>query len=181
MAESRRSTLDSFLKFTQAVAVLVGVVVSVLSLSQAFQKDADARNMQAQARLLELEKFDHQREMDALARAREAAKPFLELRTERYLEAVKVAGVLADPARHTSDELEAAEKRFWELYWAELSMVENAEVERRMVELKNALEPTATLHARQQAVLSLARAIRDSMAQSWGITELDSPVTVEQD
>lgn len=87
--------------------------------------------------------------------------------------------MLADPARHTADEIKAAKKRFWELYWAELSMVENEEVESKMVVMKDALKPTANLADRQQAALELARAIRDSMARSWGIRELDAPITAQ--
>ena len=177
MEQERRSlaALDSVLKAVQVVSVVAGVVASVYTVSVAANKDAEARMAEAARQTLELNKFDYQRKLDALYKAREAALPFLKLRMDRYQEAVKVAGVLADKDRHTPKQYESAERRFWELYWAELSMVETSEVESRMVDLKKALDPQHTTTALQAAVVKLAQEIRRSTARSWGIKALDTP------
>ncbi len=172
---SSMTTLDSVLKAVQVVSVVAGVVASVYAVSVAANKDADARKAEAASRTWELNKFDYQRKLDALSKAREAALPFLKLRMDRYQEAVKVAGVLADKERHTPEQYNSAEQRFWELYWAELSMVESDGVERRMVKLKNALYPQSENTKVQDAVLRLAQEIRRSTALSWGIKTLDTP------
>ena len=81
--------------------------------------------------------FDNQRQasqIEQAARAREernqllqAQQPFLEHRWKAYIETSSVAGALvvldtADPG--WTD----ARKRFWELYWSELAMVETPDV-----------------------------------------------------
>lgn len=177
-ADSERtvSNLDQLLKFVQSISVVAGVVVSTWTVSHAIQMDAVARKAEADKRSLELQQFDHRRQMDVVTKAREAALPFLKLRMEKYLDAVKVAGVLADKNLHTADEYQVAVKRFWELYWAELSMVETKDVEAMMVGVKQEIAPDHKKTELQTAILALAQSIRQSTARSWGIEELESPV-----
>jgi hypothetical protein len=85
------------------------------------------------------------------------------------MEAVEVAATLSSPELHTAAETEKARKRFWELYWSELSMVEDAIVEKAMMNLGDSLansEPSAVKNASYQ----LAHAVRDSLASSWGLS-----------
>jgi len=135
-----KTTLELVATTVQVLSVVAGVVVSVLSFNVTRQKEADARRQ-------------------------EAEKPFVELRRTVYLEAVKTAGLIANPDGRTADEVAKAKRRFRELYVAELSMVEAPDVERKMVELAAAVDPDLKqLSPAQGAALNLARALGASYA-----------------
>jgi hypothetical protein len=137
--------IEEISKLVQVLSVVVGVVISILS-------------------------FNRTRDNEAKARTLEAQKPFLELRQRLYVEAVKAAGVLSTPESHTMDELDAAKRRFRELYVAELSMVEVPEVEGKMVELASRVDPgLIPLNPAQQAAYDLSHALRDSFMASWSV------------
>ena len=146
MGNEIRSNQESWSRFAQVFSVVVGVVISVWNITAAYQKDADARRI-------------------------EAAKPFLELRQKRYTEAIQAASILASQKFHTPDEIDAARKRFWELYWGELSLVEEADVETAMVKLGASLEPGLKKTPQQDLTYCLAHALRDSLIRSWGVGE----------
>jgi hypothetical protein len=153
MAAVDTSMVDTIAKTVQVVSVVAGVVISVLSFNAAREKDSLARRDEAEKRLVE------------------AARPFLELRQARYTEAIHAAGVLVNPKNHTTEEIEKAQKRFWELYWAELSMVEAPEVEGAMKRLGDTLRPNSVPTPEQDAAYTLAHALRNSLVQSWGVTK----------
>ena len=135
MAEPR-TKLELATSTVQVLSVVAGVVISVLSLNAARLKEAEAR-------------------------ALEADKPFVELRRCVYLEAVKTVAIIANPEGRTQDELDKAKRRFRELYVAELTMVEDAEVASRMVSLAQAVDPALTqLSPEQLAALHLAQALK---------------------
>jgi hypothetical protein len=97
-------------------------------------------------------------------------KPFMERQLQLYSEAVHITAILATAPK--GDNWESARKRFWELYWGELALVENKEVESRMVQFGNVLnsisnDDSATVL--QSESLGLAHAIRRSIDQSWGL------------
>ncbi len=99
----------------------------------------------------------------------EAARPFLERQLALYTDASRVAAVLAtseDTAERT-----AAAKRFWELYWGELALVEDKRVEKAMVDFGRGLRSDAGRQLLQQMSLALAKACRDSLADSWGVEQ----------
>jgi hypothetical protein len=114
-----------------------------------------------------------ERESERLAEARrvEATRPFLEKQLTLYGEAALICAKLAtDP---TDDKARA---RFWELYWGELALVENAGVERAMVSFKNALVITPDdQDALTDCALEVAKACRLSLARSWGVEAWVSP------
>lgn len=137
MADTK-SPLEAVGTTVQVLSVVVGVVISVLSFNSAREKEADAR-------------------------AIEAAKPLHELRRAIYLEAVKVAAVIATPDDHSADEVKKAKTRFRELYVAELSMVEAPGVEEKMVAFAKTVDPALLkLTPAQRAALDLSHALRDS-------------------
>jgi len=171
MPESDTSRLDTISKMVQVISIVVGVVISVLSFNHTRQKDADARVAEAQAREFELRKYYDQRRDETDKQEIEAAKPFLELRQKRYMEAIQAVAVLASPESHPPDEVKKAQKRFWELYWAELSMVEEAKVEGAMKKMGDRLNPSLNPTPQQNAAYELAHALRDSLIESWGISE----------
>ena len=114
-------------------------------------------------------------ETERLAQSRriEATKPFLERQLKLYTEATEVAAVIAT----SSDEAQKSDalERFWQLYWGELALVENKEVEQAMVALGEAIKAKANRGALEQASLRLARACRRSLDNSWGITAWSNP------
>jgi hypothetical protein len=105
--------------------------------------------------------------IQAEARRLEARKVFLDRQLKLYTEATQVAATMATTT--DAEKLAKAEERFWELYWGELSMVENRAVEGAMVGIRNCLASNCTQADLQQKALALAKACRDSLNQSWGI------------
>lgn len=135
MAEPK-STFERTLSFIQVMAIVGGVVVSLMNINA--------------TRVRELE-----------ARAREADEPFVDLRRKMYLEAVRTGVVLANHDGYTEDELKKARLRFRELYVAELSMVEDRDVEKQMVALARLVDPSLLeLSDAQIKALDLAKALK---------------------
>lgn len=97
----------------------------------------------------------------------EARQPFLTRQLELYGEAAKVAARIAT----TDDEKELGEAttRFWQLYWGELALVEDRDVEAAMVAFGEAMKTSAKKAQQQSLSLDLAHAIRRSLDRSWGI------------
>jgi hypothetical protein len=193
---ARATLLDSASKLIQVLSVVIGVLISVLSFNAAKEAEAHARVVEAEARKLEVQKYEDQRQNEVEARKleakkyedqrrdeadrkqTEAAKPFLELRQKLYLEAVQAGGVLANPKDHSDIEIKAARTRFRQLYVAELSLVEGAGVMEAMVGLARAVAPELTTFTKEQdAAYALAHALRDSLVKSWGLNQtlVDNP------
>lgn len=103
----------------------------------------------------------------------EATKPFLERQLKLYTEASQVAAAIAT----TSDNAARgkAVNRFWQLYWGELALVENTEVEAAMVAFGAGLNNKASPSELQQLSLTLAHACRFSLDKSWGIHAWSEP------
>lgn len=137
MAEPK-TNLELLVSTVQVLSVVSGVVISVLSFNATRIKEVEARKIEAQ-------------------------KPFLDLRRSIYLETVKTAAVIATPEGRAPEELAKAKRRFRELYVAELVMVEDSEVEHKMVALAVAVDPALrNLTPGQRAALELAKALRDT-------------------
>jgi hypothetical protein len=107
----------------------------------------------------------------AEARRVESTRPFLEKQLALYAEAALICARLA-----TSPGDGNALARFWELYWGELALVENNDVERAMVAFKNALVITPEDEdALKDCALNVAKSCRISLARSWGVEAWVSP------
>jgi hypothetical protein len=139
--------LEATAKQIQVLAVVVGVIVSVVS-------------------------FTFTTYMESQKRKAEAIRPFLELQQKLYLEAAQVAGVLANPKTHSHEELARAKRRFRELYVSELSMVEGRGVETKMKDLAALVDPELRpMTPEQRAAYDLAHALRLSLAKSWVLND----------
>lgn len=105
----------------------------------------------------------------------EARRPFIERQLKLYTEATQVAAVIATSADQTR--VEASRQRFWELYWGELSLVEDRGVETAMVRFGKCLNAKGDCAQSelQQASLALAHACRDSLSESWGVASWRTP------
>ena len=117
--------------------------------------------------------FADERDQERYAQTRriEATRPFLEKQLALYGEAARVCAQIA-----SSSPAPEAVARFWELYWGELALVENKDVEAAMVSFGNTLhfspEDKSEL---QQRALRLALACRVSLAKSWGVEAWVTP------
>ncbi|MCK1388178.1 hypothetical protein [Bradyrhizobium sp. 21] len=113
-----------------------------------------------------------QAEASRTARINDARKPFYELQLKIYGSAATVAGALAseDPA---SDKWMDARRKFYALYWSELSMVEDSNVKSRMVNLEKALvnfnRDSSQRKQLQDQCYCLATALKESIASNWTI------------
>ena len=117
--------------------------------------------------------YDAGQKQQSETRRVEAVKPFLEQQLKLYTEATKVASAIAT----TTDDATRAKslERFWSLYWGELALVEDASVEKAMVNLGEALRAKGNDGEVRQLALKLAHACRNSLAKSWGVDAWQSP------
>ncbi len=95
----------------------------------------------------------------------EATQPFLQKQLALYIEATTVVAKIA--TSDNEDEVAAATRRFHELYWGELALVERDAVAGAMVSFRNALISNAPQSELQPLSLALARACRNELALSW--------------
>jgi hypothetical protein len=103
----------------------------------------------------------------------EATRPFLERQLQLYTEATQIAAILSTT---TADSIaENSLRRFWELYWGELALVENDAVEKAMVRFGQGLQNDDNKAQLQQLSLKLAHACRESLAVSWGVDMWKQP------
>jgi hypothetical protein len=141
------------LKAVQVLSIVAGVVISVVSFNDTRNKESAARKAEAEKQVLE------------------ARKPYLELRQKMYLDAINSAAVLASETNYSEKEIKKARARFWELYWAELSFVEETGVETAMKTLGEVIKPNMRPTEQQILTYELAHALRDSLKRSWGIQD----------
>lgn len=125
-------------------SIVIGITLSVLNFRIAKEKEAESRKI-------------------------EAAKPFLELRQKLYLEALTNASILASQDFHTEEEILNAKKRFAELYWGELSLIEDKNIEKAMIEVAKSMNLNDSVSSSQKATYELAHTMRESLVNSWGI------------
>ncbi|SFF07433.1 hypothetical protein SAMN05518672_11577 [Chitinophaga sp. CF118] len=136
--------IKSIGSFITVISVVVGIVISVMNFRIAKEKEAESRKI-------------------------EAAKPFLELRQKLYLDALNNASILASKDLHTEEEVAKAKKRFSELYWGELSLIEESEIEGMMMAVARAENLTDDPTPTQIATYNLAHTMRESLTKSWQV------------
>jgi hypothetical protein len=165
-SEPKRSSsvLDFLLKYGPVVVVVVGAAWTAFTWYT-------QRSDQA------LREEGRQAEASRVA-VRESQKPFLERQLAFYFEAAKATGTLS--TRGLQDqEWASARKRFWELYWGELGVVESRQVASGMVafgntlkELEKCVDDRKTCDDLQRpltgASIVLAHSIRESIEAGWG-------------
>ena len=61
------------------------------------------------------------------------------------------------------------------MYWGELALVEDKQVEAAMVNFGKAFEVSGAGKGLQQYSLAIAHACRDSLAESWGVKQWRNP------
>lgn len=108
----------------------------------------------------------------AAARRLEASKPFLEKQLQLYGEAVRTTVAIATAP--DGDAKDAASRRFEELFWGELALVEDKDVESAMLAFRDELEGAKSADTLKLLSLALAHACRQSLSRSWKTPEWES-------
>jgi hypothetical protein len=177
-ATSRRPTARRLLDLATRYGPIVVVILGGAWTASTWYADRMDKSREEQRRSSEA----------AVVALRESQKPFLERQLAFYFEAAKVTGKLATlppvrfdkPLDHKALEDWAwSRRRFWELYWGELGVVESTDVSRAMVSFGNALNAVescvdAGRDCRNEQSrltgpsLALAREIRASIEKGWG-------------
>jgi hypothetical protein len=129
-----------------------------------------------------------QQRSEELTRALEARKPFLARQLELYFETAEVVGKLVTIDDWDSDEWKAKRARFAVLFWTALSLVEDDQVKKAMVEVRKQLRlvgelkrgrtptaegPIGSLDKEEeelrQTAYRLARSLKGSLQNSWRV------------
>ena len=179
-ATASGTTLESVLKIFPILSAIAAGAWIVLTYVEGLNDEARTRRDQAER---EMTARAEQAQRDVVARVFEARKPFLTLQLERYEETAKIAGLLAVP--DGTDAWVKSFHRFEQLFWAELTMVEDPEVSSAMSHFRADLTPMqeamstrawtpAETKALRDDSLALARAINLSIKRSWTV-EIDAP------
>src|SRR6185503_9271321 len=92
--KEKPSVIQQSASLIQVLSIIVASVLSIWSFNEARKKEAEAR-------IIESTRYQNQRADEIRKQRIEAAKPFLEIRQQKYMEAIKVAGILANPKDHT--------------------------------------------------------------------------------
>ena len=162
-ADLRIKRLDVIAKFIGTAVLLVGIAVPFYQYTRTLEKDRQDR---ADKKVAE----EAQQKKQAEAALREAQKPFLQRQSELYFAATSAAAKLATLEK--GSDRDAARRQFYQLYWGDLSVVEDELVEGAMVRFHNELQAYeqggADQSVLQQKSLELAHACRESMARGWG-------------
>jgi hypothetical protein len=167
-ADLKNKRWELLFKLAGLLTITFGVFWPLYQYTKTLEKDREDRK-ERQVR------EDEQKRKETEAALREARKPFLQRQQELYFEAATLASKLSTLDLGT--EREAARKRFYQLYWGELSVVEDELVEKAMVRFKGEFEKyererannsQASRQELEQRSLNLAHAFRDSLARGWG-------------
>jgi hypothetical protein len=128
----------------------------------------------------------------AQTRLIEAQKPFLDKQLELYVRASKTVGtliIIADGnkdgafqkwAPEDASQWADAKRGFLSLFWAELPMVENTDVETAMVNVRDALKAYENFNhlnsQLQKRAYCLGHAIRKSIEEGWRVRVGTGPI-----
>jgi hypothetical protein len=138
--------IEKSVKAVGALVALGGLILGVANYLETARKDAETRRL-------------------------EVREHFLSKQLDLYTQATKAAAQLAT-APQDSEEFAKAASRFWELYWGELSMVEDRGVESAMVRMGECLRGNCSAcGSLEKCSLALAHACRQSLAVSWGVED----------
>jgi hypothetical protein len=150
MSERSESAWESKLKTLTLVLAVAGLLWGIWTYT-------DAKNTQ-----LKQELADAKRTLET--RRIEATRPYLDKQLELYLQATKAATMIA--TSNNPQDVEMAKRRFEELYFGELALVEHGSVASAMSEFRKALMKQEVQNELQPLALDLAHACRDELAIS---------------
>ena len=138
--------VEKSLKWVGAVVTLGGLALGIANYLATIRRDVETRNL-------------------------EARKQYLTRQLDLYTDATRAAAKIATSKPGSAEHVKAL-NRFWELYWGELSMVENAAVEGAMKSMGDCLlNKGCRCGDLPHCSLELAHACRRSLADSWGVPD----------
>jgi hypothetical protein len=147
---------DSFIKNFGIVATIATLVGSAIAFFMQRGDDIAQRRIQAEA----IE--------------RDSKKVFLDKQAALYFETTALVSRIANMDAETIPQKDV--ERFWQLYWGELSMVEDFGVEQSMVVFGRSLRAAqqkgtneVCAQKRTEISLMLAHCIRESLGKSWDV------------
>jgi hypothetical protein len=142
------------MKLELAVAAIAGVV-SVASATMAYVAQDRATTSQKDVAALQ----------QASQQAHERQQPFIDAQMRYYFEAAETAAQIPRSEGSARDKLA---RRFWQLYWGPMAVVEDQEVEKAMVAYGRQLriEPADSAML-ENLSLGVARACRSSLQRLW--------------
>ena len=110
---------------------------------------------------------------------REARKDFSAKQQEVYFKLLDTTSTVANETVGTDDR-RAAEKRFWRLYCGEIIMVEDGAVAKAVDLFSDALweEPNNSVKMLNMS-MDIARACRDSLGETWKVTQVAIPAITD--
>jgi hypothetical protein len=152
MSETKQDRLESLLKISSPLLAVAVFFWGIYTYRDTAEKSAEREIAEAKRA--------------AETRRIEATRPYLDKQLTLYTEATKVTATIAtspDPL-----EVKRATKRFRELYWGELALVERDSVAKAMVAFRVALDAGSMQALLAPLALDLAHACRDELALSWG-------------
>jgi hypothetical protein len=177
----RSRFLDIIQAWLPVLTVVVGALWGLFTYITS-QKEAEQQRL-AQTQAIETQRLaqereaqlqrNYQLEKDLSTRRIEAQRPFLQKQLDLYFETIQLVGKLISGAQPNTPEWKPMEERFWQLYWAELAMVEHGIVEQAMKEFGEQLKryvqtPTQDVKNRLNvASYNLAHAIRQGIESAW--------------
>jgi hypothetical protein len=106
-----------------------------------------------------------------------ARQPYLDRQLQLYTEAGRSAATLASSSDPKA--LADARERFWQLYFGDLAMVEDQDVDSAMKEFGDALANHASQGDLQMCSLRLSHRLRRSIETAWGTKLWASPYGTE--
>jgi hypothetical protein len=185
-AKEQRDRASRRVGFISAlVGVLAVVATGLLNVAQYRDARVDQAKRDEQARVDERAQRDHdQQQQKALAEAeleqrrRDYRLRVLDLQVKYYFEAVEAASIIANAdlpaptepallAEYARKQTEA-DRRFHQLYWGSLCVIESPDVERAMMNFRGAIsQPARDAESIKQLSYQLAHACRDHIQLNY--------------
>jgi hypothetical protein len=166
MSEAAARLWDVITKLAGALGLIAGGFWTVKQYFDNQAKERDLARERARSAEAEAEKERNLARERAKSAEVEARKPFFTKQLELYFQAVEAASAIASGPWEQQVPVIGA---FWRLYWGPLVIVEDTRVSGAMVQFGKALDSNATQGELKIYALELARACRDSIAESWKV------------
>ncbi len=125
-----QSKVDLTIKVIAPIITVAGILIGIWQ----FNKGQESlQTKELEQRQFELKKMQIGNQFEAIAK-------FKELQSIKYTEATETISNIIYTDNYQSDDFKKNLKRFWQLYWVELSAVEDGDVESAMVKLGKHIE-----------------------------------------
>ena len=142
------------MKVELLVAIIAGCVAAISALF-AYMAQISAAKSQSDIALIQL----------AAQQAHERQRPFFDAQMKFYIEATETASQISST---DSGAREALIKRFWQLYWGSLALVEDDEVAQAMIAYGEHLNKSPhDTKGLKNLSLGIAHACRNSLKRLW--------------